>query len=160
MKLLAVCLTAVFLLVSAPEGYAGNGKVDYPEGYRQWVHIKSMLIEPGHPLENPFQGMHHVYGNPQALKGYKDGNYPDGSVIVFDLLQYSQEGKTIQEGERKLIGVMQKDKKAFRSTGGWGFEAFPKNSKTDRVVGDGGKSCFQCHTAQKGNDFVFSRLRK
>jgi cytochrome P460 len=160
MKLLAACLTAGFLLISVSKGGADSGQVEYPEGYRQWAHIKSMLIKPGHPLENPFQGLHHVYGNSKALKGYKDGNFTDGSVIVFDLLQYSQEGKTIQEGERKLIGVMQKDKKAFGATGGWGFEAFPKNSKKDRVVTDGGKSCFQCHTAQKGHDFVFSRLRK
>jgi hypothetical protein len=24
--------------------------VPYPEGYRAWRHVKSMLIEPGHPL--------------------------------------------------------------------------------------------------------------
>ena len=160
MKLIWAGLTAAILLTSAPQWAIAGGKVDYPEGYRQWAHIKSMLIEPGHPLENPFQGLHHIYGNIKALKGYKDGNFPDGSVIVFDLLQYKEEGKTFQEGESKLIGVMQKDKKAFSATGGWGFEAFPKNSKTDRVVTDGGKSCFQCHTAQKGHDFVFSRLRK
>ncbi len=160
MKFIAACLTAVTLFISAPEGYADSGQVEYPEGYRQWAHIKSMLIEPGHPLENPFQGLHHVYGNKNALKGFEEGSFADGSVLVFDLLQYKQGTHAIQEGERKLIGVMQKDKKAFGVTGGWGFEAFPKNSKKDRVVADGGKSCFQCHTAQKGHDFVFSRLRK
>ena len=160
MKFIAACLAAVFLLSSAPEGVADSGKVDYPEGYRQWTHIKSMLIEPGHPLENPFQGLHHVYGNKNAIKGLKAGNFPDGSVLVFDLLQYSQGDHAIQEGERKLIGVMQKDKKAFSATGGWGFEAFPKNSKTDRVVGDGGKSCYQCHISEKDHSLVFSRLRK
>lgn len=160
MKLFSTFLTAVIFLISAPQGYAESGKVEYPEGYRQWAHIKSMLIEPGHPLENPFQGMHHVYGNQKTLKGLKEGSFPDGSVLVFDLLQYSQGGHAIQEGERKLIGVMQKDKKAFSATGGWGFEAFPKNSKTDRIVGDGGKGCFSCHTSQKEHDYVFSRLRK
>lgn len=159
MKILAACLATVFLFSSAPEGIADSGQVKYPEGYRQWAHIKSMLIEPGHPLENPFQGLHHVYGNKNALKGLEEGSFPDGSVLVFDLLQYKQGDHAIQEGERKLIGVMQKAKKAFSATGGWGFEAFPKNSKKDRVVADGGKSCFQCHTSQKGHDFVFSRLR-
>ncbi|GJL78113.1 MAG: cytochrome P460 [Nitrospinaceae bacterium] len=160
MKLIAACLTAVCLYISAPGAYADSGKVEYPEGYRQWVHIKSMLLEPGHPLENPFQGLHHVYGNKNALKGFENGSFPDGSVLVFDLLQYSRGGHAIQEGERKLIGVMKKDSMAFSATGGWGFEAFPKNSKKDRIVKDGGKSCFQCHTSQREHDFVFSRLRK
>ena len=152
MKLFSIFIMVGIFLISAPQGYADSGKVEYPEGYRQWAHIKSMLIEPGHPLENPFQGLHHVYGNTNAIKGLEKGSFPDGSVLVFDVLQYSQGGHAIQEGERKLIGVMQKDKKAFGATGGWGFEAFPKNSKTDRVVKDGGKSCFSCHTPQKERD--------
>ena len=160
MKLFSTLIVAVTFLISAPQAYAEKKKVDYPEGYRQWVHLKSMVIEPGHPLENPFQGIHHVYGNKKALKGLDDGSFPYGAVLVFDLLQYKEIDHTLQEGERKLIGVMQKDEKAFESTGGWGFEAFPKNSKKDRVVGDGGKSCFSCHTSQKDHDFVFSRFRK
>jgi hypothetical protein len=160
MKLLLVLLVAGLLSFTALPGHAGNNGVDYPEGYRQWTHVKSMLIEPGHPLENPFQGLHHIYGNPKALQGYENGSFPDGSVIVFDLLQYNQGAHAIQESERKLIGVMQKDRNKFSATGGWGFEAFPKNSKSDRVVGDGGKGCYACHTSQKNHDFVFSRFRK
>jgi len=159
MKLLSRILAAAAFLISVPQGYAESGKVDYPEGYRQWVHIKSMLIKPGHPLENPFQGLHHVYGNAQALKGLKGGNFADGAVLVFDLLQYNEGGHAIQESERKLIGVMQKDEKKFSATGGWGFEAFARNSKIHRVVGDGGKGCFACHTSQKERDFVFTQWR-
>jgi hypothetical protein len=153
-------VATVTFLIFAPQVFAENKMVDYPDGYRQWTHIKSMLIEPGHALENPFQGIHHVYGNKIALKGFKEGSFPNGSVLVFDLLQYNRSNHAIQEGDRKLIGVMQKDKKAFKSTGGWGFEAFPKNSRKDRVVGDGGKSCYSCHTSQNGHDYVFSRFRK
>jgi hypothetical protein len=159
MKIFSTVLAAVTFLAFVPQVYAESGKVDYPEGYRQWVHIKSMLIKPGHPLENPFQGMHHVYGNGQAIKGLKNGSFANGAVLVFDLLQYNEGGHAIQEDERKFIGVMQKDEKKFNATGGWGFEAFAKNSKTKRVVGDGGKSCFSCHTSQKDRDFVFTQLR-
>ena len=60
---------------------ADNNAVPYPEGYRRWFHTKSMLIQPGHALENPFQGIHHIYANPKALKGLKTGNYADGSVL-------------------------------------------------------------------------------
>ena len=126
---------------------AGTQAIKYPEGYRNWPHIKSMLIEPGHPLENPFQGLHHVYGNDTALKGINAGRFPNGSVLVFDLLNYKQDGHTIQEGKRKFIGVMVKDNLKFKSTGGWGFEAFAGDNQNKRLVDDSGKGCYACHTA-------------
>ena len=118
-----------------------------------------MLIEPGHPLENPFQGIHHVYANLKASQGLKQGRYQDGAVLVFDLLNYVEADKTIQEDTRKLTGVMHKDAKKYAETGGWGFEAFAGNSKTERLVKDGGLSCYGCHAPQKASDYVFSKLR-
>jgi hypothetical protein len=160
MKKYFLVLTLTFFSFFANQAFADKAKVDYPEGYRNWAHVKSMLIEPGHPLENPFQGIHHIYGNDKALNGFKAGTFPDGSVLVFDLLGYSQKGHAIQEGERKLVGVMVKNKNNYKSTGGWGFEGFSGNSKSKRLVGDGGKSCFLCHTSQEKNDYVFSKVRK
>ena len=44
-------------------------KVDYPEGWRDWTHIKSMVIfDKVHPLFDAFGGIHHVYGNDAAVK--------------------------------------------------------------------------------------------
>ena len=139
--------------------YAEKDGVPFPEGYRNWLHTKSMLIQPGHALENPFQGVHHIYANAKAANGLKSGKYTDGSVLVFDLLNYVEKDKTIQEGERKLVGVMLKDSAKYASTGGWGFEGFAGNSKTERLVKDGGKSCFECHSPEKGKDYVFSSFR-
>ncbi len=118
-----------------------------------------MIIEPGHPLEQPFQGIHHVYGNEKAIQGLVSGNYSDGSVLVFDLLNYAKKDNTIQEGERKLVGVMHKDVNRYPKTGGWGFEGFAANSKTTRLTKDGGTSCFGCHLPEKNSGYVFSRLR-
>jgi hypothetical protein len=134
--------------------------VPFPEGYRNWLHAKSMLIQPGHALENPFQGIHHVYANALAEAGLKTGKYEDGAVLVFDLLNYQEKDKSIQEGERKLVGVMHKNAKKFATTGGWGFEGFSGDSKTERLVKDGGASCFACHTSEKDKDYVFSEYRK
>jgi Cytochrome P460 len=139
---------------------AADAAVPYPEGYRNWLHVKSMLIQPGHALANPFQGLHHVYANKSAEKGLKNGQYANGSVLVFDLLQYQDKDNTIQEGERKLIGVMVKNDKKYAATGGWGFEGFAGNSKTKRLTDDGGKSCFSCHAPEKKNDYVYSKYRQ
>ena len=140
--------------------YAESNEVTFPSGYRNWLHAKSMLIQPGHALENPFQGIHHVYANGKAAAGLKSGHYADGSVLVFDLLNYEEKDKTIQEGSRKLVGVMQKDSVKYSATGGWGFEGFAGDSKTERLVKDGGKSCFDCHASQKDKDYVFSEFRQ
>lgn len=134
-------------------------EVDFPGGYRDWHHVKSMVIQPGHPLENPFGGIHHIYANTKAQQGLKTGNYPDGAVLVFDLLNYSEGGSALQEGSRKLVGVMQRHAKKFKSTGGWGYEGFAGNSKSERLTKDGGKSCFECHQAQEKSQYVFSKAR-
>jgi hypothetical protein len=132
--------------------------VAYPEGYRSWTHVKSMVILPGHPLEDPFQGIHHVYANSAAADGLRGAGWSDGAVLVFDLLAAPQSGEAITEGERTLLGVMERDAKRFAATGGWGFEAFAGSSRDKRLVTDGGASCFTCHTAEK--DLVFSELRQ
>lgn len=148
------------LLAVTTGSYAQSDSVPFPEGYRSWLHAKSMLIQPGHALEDPFQGIHHIYANGQAAAGLKTGKYADGAVFVFDLLKYQEKDKTIQEGDRKLVGVMHKDSTKYATTGGWGFEGFAGNSKTERLVKDGGKSCFSCHTSGKGKDYVFSEIRE
>lgn len=138
---------------------AQSGQVKYPEGYRSWQHVKSMVILQGHPLENPFAGIHHVYANQRAVEGLRTGEYPEGAVLVFDLLEAKQEGNAIQEGRRKLIGVMERNASRFSATGGWGFEGFAADSKTQRLVSDGGVSCFSCHQGAQATGYVFSSLR-
>ena len=140
--------------------YADESNVPYPDGYRNWSHVKSMIILPGHPLAETDQGIHHIYANKKALQGLKSGYYPDGALLVYDLLSYVEKDKTIQEGIRKLVGVMYKDSETFAETGGWGYEGFAGNSKTERLVNDGGNVCFSCHLSEKANDYVFSRRRK
>lgn len=134
--------------------------VPYPTGYRDWHHVKSMQINPGHGLYDAFGGIHHLYANKAALKGYRTGVWPDGAVIVFDLLEAKSADNTVTEGARKVVGVMHRDAKKYAATGGWGYEGFKADSKTERAVGsNAATACHQCHTAQKDSGFVFSKLR-
>ena len=96
----------------------------------------------------------------KALEAMKTGKpYPDGSVLIFELLEATTENNAIVEGSRKVVGVMEKDAKKFKATGGWGFEGF-KNDSKERVVKDPKGACFDCHAAQEQTDYVFSRYRK
>ncbi len=116
-----------------------------------------LIYDQKHPLFNPLGGLHHIYVNLKGLETYKKRKvFPEGTVIVFDLLEATEDKGGYLEGDRKFIGVMQKDSKKFKETGGWGFDAFEKNTKNS-LVKDGGKECYQCHLRQKENDFVFSK---
>lgn len=150
---------AAFLTFAAPT-LAGDAAVAYPDNYRSWHHVKSMVIEEGHPLFGAFGGIHHIYANPKALEGYRTGKFGDGSVIVFDLLESNRSDSALNEGARKVAGVMHKDAKKYAATGGWGFEGFGGGARDKRVVGsDAASACFGCHAPQKDSDFVFSSLR-
>jgi len=152
-----------FLVAAVMAGSLAQGaaaQVPYPEGYRNWTHVKSMVIFEGHPLYDAFGGIHHLYANAKAMDGYRTGKFPDGAVIVFDLLAAKSADSSVQEGGRKVVGVMVKQARKYEQTGGWGFEGF-KGDTRDRAVGDNAAAaCFQCHTAQKDKDFVFSQWRK
>jgi hypothetical protein len=139
---------------------AADEAVPYPENYRDWHHVKSMVIEEGHSLFGSFGGIHHIYANRKAVEGYRAGRFSEGSVIVFDLLETQRGENALTEGARKVVGVMHKDSKKYVATGGWGFEGFGGGDKANRVVGtNAAAACFGCHAPQKDSDYVFSKLR-
>jgi hypothetical protein len=149
--------TIASLVLAAAATSADAPQVAYPDGYRSWQHVKSMLIEPGHPLYESFGGLHHIYANEAAMRGYRGGRFADGSVIVFDLLEAVRADHAVTTGKRKVLGVMEKNARRFASTGGWGFEGFKGDSRTERAVGaNAAQACFACHTARKQSDYVFS----
>lgn len=147
-------------ITAATAAFAADPEVPYPTGYRAWHHVKSMVIEDGHPLFGAFGGIHHIYANDKALDGYRIDSFPDGAVIIFDLLEAVHDGNAVTEGARKVVGVMHKDAAKFAATGGWGFEGFGGGDPGNRVVGsDAASACFSCHQPQKDQDYTFSRLR-
>jgi hypothetical protein len=158
MRITASLLSAIALCL--PAFAADTPPVPYPEGYRNWTHVKSMVINPGHPLHDSFGGIHHLYANSKAMEGYRRSAFRDGAVIVFDLLEAVSADNAVSEGARKVVGVMRKDSKRYAATGGWGFEGFRGDTR-ERVVGDNAASaCYQCHTAREDSGYVFSAWRQ
>ena len=149
-----LCLGA-FLKTESPE------KVPYPDGYRRWTHVRSGLIGPESPDYQATGGLHHIYANDKAVEGYEAGRFPEGSIIVYDLLKVQTKDGVTQEGERRYLTVMHKDSKLFADTGGWGFEVFRGNSHSDRAIWPNAKTrCFDCHANRKDKDYVFGSFRK
>lgn len=155
-KVLLLAFSTVFV---AP-AFAADAKVTYPEGFRAWKHVKSMEIKKGHALYDAVGGIHHIYGNDKAMKGYKANNqFGNGSVIVFDLFEVMDKDNATAEGARKAVIVMAKDGKKFATTGGWGFEVFDPKTKKGTLDAKAAGECFGCHQQVKDQGFVFSKLR-
>ena len=136
-----------------------ENEIPYPDGYRYWVHIKTGLVGPQSPAFKTTGGYHHIYANPKAMEGYTLGHFPQGSVIVFDVLNMKEQGGNIQEDGRSHLDVMMKDSLKFASTGGWGYEEFKGDSHTERTLTPAIKTqCSNCHA--QNEDHVFSEFRK
>jgi len=157
-----VVLTALAAVVVAGAASQEAGPIAYPDGYRKWTHVKSMVIhDPSHALFNAFGGIHHVYVNAKGAEAMRKGgtSYPDGTVFVFDLLEANLERGAYLEGKRKVLAVMVKDRARFAATGGWGWEAFAEGNPQERTVKDAAAECFACHKPQAKTDHVYSAWR-
>ena len=81
-------------------------------------------------------------------------------MIIFDLLEISENDYSVTEKQRKVLGVMVKNSKQFAKTAGWGFEGFGAGDPANRVVTENYEAaCFACHTSEKASDYVFSKWR-
>ena len=133
--------------------------VAYPEGYRNWVHVKSGLIGPAHKNFATTGGFQHIYANSEAMVGYRTGAFPQGAIVAFDWLDMRDNNGAFEEGPRRQLDVMVKNSTRFASTGGWGFQRFVKDSKTELAAAPTPQQCFTCHQNLHKDDLVLSKYR-
>lgn len=138
---------------------AADGQVAYPEGYRNWVHVKSALISPAHAQFASVGGFQHIYANPQGMEGYRTRAFPEGAIVVFDWLEMRDKAGAFEEGPRRQVDVMVKDSQRFAATGGWGFQRFVKDSATERAAAPTPQQCFACHNNLKKDGLILSHYR-
>jgi len=156
-SLLLIPCTLIPALLSGTD----KAEVEYPTDYRSWTRVKSMVILEGHVHYDAFGGFHHVYANDDALAALKAGKlYPKGSIFVFELYEVVKVDNAISEGNRKVIGVMEKDPDRFSVTAGWGFEDFKAADPNQRSVTNMQEQCMSCHETQKSSDYVYSTYQE
>jgi len=163
LRLFAMLTVCAALMLPAAMAVAGDAlPVAYPDGYRDWTHVKSMVIfDEKHPLFGSFGGIHHVYANDMATKAMKAKQpLPSGSVVVFDLLAIDESSGAYTEGARKFVAVMEYNDK-YKKSSGWGWQAFGGdtrdtvlNTLADQVA------CATCHEEVSAKQFLFSEWRK
>jgi cytochrome P460 len=157
-KALAVGLLTTVVTLFAQD----KPSVPYPDGFRSWTHVKSVIIGPDHASFPKRGGIHHYYANEKAVAGYRAGIFPEGSIVVDEgVFLKDGEGRTKGlrlEDERRSLDVMVKDNRRYASTGGWGYEHFDRDDTTGRLSGGDQAACSACH-AKARTDHVFSRIR-
>jgi len=172
-SLLSSLLTAVVLgfvsLFAEEVATPRLPEVPYPDGYRSWRFISSVVLPPKPTAVNrhsddanivaPHGLIHNVYANEKALEGYRTGHFPEGAVLIADWFVLEPVGPELGQGQRKSVNVMVRDAH-YTTTGGWGFEDFDQDSHTTRNVAQNAvKACFECHRRAKDHEYVFSALK-
>ena len=157
-----LCLRVVLVgtLVAAGNLFADiPADLKIPANFQQWYLVNSLLLtkEP-----NPFgisSGLHLIYVNSigfERLKRGGPGPYPDGSIFVDDLRNFSAGDAFFVQGPGKAKTIMVKDSKQYAATGGWGFQARAVSAPKTPIVTDATKQCFGCHQPKQANDYTFS----
>jgi hypothetical protein len=158
-------ITAVGLVVAASVTLFAQepAVVPFPETYRSWQLVKSIVVGPQCALFSSRGGIHNYYANPQAIVGYRTGKFPDGAFIV-DEANWMKDGEGLAKGiwmenGVRFLEVMSKDAQRYGASDGWGYERFEGSSRTGQLGVEGQAHCHGCHANAKDRDLVFSSLR-
>jgi len=145
----------IFGLVTVARAETRKGMA-FPKEWTKYKHIGSLVIT---DKNSPLFGIHHFYMNKKGLEAFnKGGPYPDGTIIVDTVYELAEgSGGIVNEGKKLFYPVMKKDSKA-KDTGGWIWAAFSPDGKY--IEKDVKKDFFECHTAAKESDYVFSKPLK
>lgn len=93
------------------------------------------------------------------MAGYRSGKFPNGAVIVFDMLDVTDTDNAVTEGPRNR-GRHAQGFEALRGDRRLGLlEGFKGDSRERAVGSNASAACYQCHTSQKDRDYVFSSWR-
>jgi hypothetical protein len=173
------CLALVMAL--APFAAESAGDIKFPAGYRSWFHVNTQVIDKTSPLFDPLGGMHNIYVNATGQAALKKGGpYPDKTVFVSDVHDFTVTDGSWVEGGRKAIGIMVKDHKKYASTAvgasSFGWEAtrksssspIPPNSASNATsrrrtrttsIRPGSREAVECQRFRKGNHDVGATTR-
>lgn len=155
-------LAGVLISLAAVSAQPVGDTISFPEGFRDWFTVNSMIVAKDSPISSQIGGMHLIYVNAKGLPTLKKGGplpYPDGTVFADDVHEFSVVDGSYVEGNKKAVTAMIKDAKKYPTTGGWGFQAWAGGDPAKPLVPDAAHAitaCFNCHTPRKDHDYTFS----
>ena len=125
----------------------------FPKEFLKWTLVKTSSAEAPNVV--------HIYANENAVEGYKTGKFPDGSVIVYHVLEANELAAKTTERATRRVDVMVKRSEPYRTSGGWEFVSYPGGDPTAGKHTEARQAaCASCHAQRKEHDYVFSEYAK
>ena len=129
----------ILMSLGAVPTISAGDDVPFPNGFRDWFVVNSMIVTKDSPISAQIGGMHIIYVNAKGLPTLKMGGpfpYPDGTVFADDVHDFSVKDGSYVEGSKKAVTVMVKDAKKYATTGGWGFQVWAGGDPSKPLVPD------------------------
>lgn len=132
-----------------------NG-ITLPEGYKDW-----RVIAPSYRTDKKHVRV--IVGNDIAVKAAREGKtnpWPDGAIL--GKLSWKEKvdehwAPALVPGDFVQAEFMIKGEKKYASTGGWGYARWVgMDQKPYGKDANFAQECVACHTAVKGNDWMFT----
>ena len=154
MKRIMLILMATALSAGGLSLYAQLGDPSpFPKEFLKWTRVKTSAAEAPNLV--------HIYANENAVQGYKNGKFPDGSVIVYHVIEVNERAGKTMEGATRRVDVMVKRSELFRNSGGWEFVSYPGGDPTAGKHTEARQAaCASCHASRKEHDYVFSEFAR
>ena len=139
--------------------YTTDGRLQFPQNYREWVFLSSGLGMTYGPLATASHIMFdNVFVNPSAYRAFLDtGHWPDGTVLVLEARGAQSKGSINKgghfQGDVMAIETHVKDEKRFPRK--WAFFGFQQGSKTSEAAAAPTSTCYACHEPNGAVDTTF-----
>ena len=138
-----------------------------PNDFRSWFFLGTWAVAADEEGKVGSQGFHNVYTQPKTVKIYrKTGKFPDGAVLVKELLEADTDSMTTGEISyaTKIKGwfVMIKDAKGrFKGNNlwgkGWGWALFNADEGGKTATESFEDECLPCHQPAENDDWIYVR---
>lgn len=137
--------------------YTKDGKLVFPENYREWIWLSSglgMSYTPSQGNENP--SFDNVFVSPAAYRSFNTtGTWPDGTVFILEVRSSVSKGSINQAGHYQgELADIEAHVKDSGLKGKWGFFGFGSGRKPaaeiPRTAG-----CYSCHERSGAVDTTF-----
>ncbi len=144
-----------------------KGNISLPKDFHEWYFLGTWGVATDEDNEVGSKGFHNVYTQPETVLAFrKTGKFPDGAVLVKELLKAKTDSMTTGEisyaSETEGWFIMIKDAEGrFKDNklwgDGWGWALFNADNPTKTVTEDYKSDCLPCHEPAKKDDWIYLR---
>jgi hypothetical protein len=143
----------------AAPAYTPDGKLMFPDNYREWIFLSSGLDmsyreKPGTAGLSSFDN---VFVDPAAYRDFeRNGTWPDKTLLVLESRGAAGKGSINRHGKfqtTERMGVEVHVKDLGRFSGGWAFFSFEGTEPANRIPVS--EPCYSCHRQHAAVDTTF-----